>query len=58
MVPFDNYSKLSCDLSGNYFYLDTTGLAEERYYRILIKVDDGGGNIYTLDARDLFKVRR
>jgi hypothetical protein len=58
IVGFDNYTKISCDSSGNYFYLDTTSLVQERYYKILIKVVADNKNIYTFDAFDLFKVRR
>jgi hypothetical protein len=58
IVDFDDFTKLSCDTNGNYFYLDTTGLAQERYYRILIRVDGNNGDIYTFDAIDIFKVKR
>lgn len=38
VVDFDdNYTKLSADSVGNYFYLYMNGLEVERYYRILIK---------------------
>lgn len=57
IVGFDNYTKISCDQSGNYFYLDTTGLSQERYYRVLIKVV-GPDEVYTFDGNNLFKVRR
>jgi len=57
IIDFDNYTKLSCDTTGNYFFLDTTGLAQERYYKVLIKVVDTSGT-YTFDANNLFKVRR
>lgn len=57
IVGFDNYTRLSSDLSGNYFYLDTTALAQERYYKILIRTESEG-KIYTFDSDNLFKVRR
>ncbi len=57
VVDFDNYTKISCGLSGNYFYLDTTGLSQERYYKVLIRVVSDE-KTYTFDAYDLFKVRR
>jgi len=38
VIDFDNnYTKLSADSVGNYFYLYMNGLEVERYYRILIK---------------------
>lgn len=55
---FDNYTKISCDETGNYFHIDTTSLEQERYYRVLVKVDDTNGNTYTFDSGDLFKIRR
>jgi hypothetical protein len=58
IVDFDNYTKLSCDPTGNYFYLDTTGFEQERHYRILIKVDCVDGKSYTFNGMDIFKVIR
>ena len=58
IVDFDNYTKISCDPNGHYFYLDTTGLEKERYYKVLIRVVFDNGNSYTFDSIDLFKVRR
>lgn len=57
IIDFDDYTKISCDRSGNYFYLDTTGLNQERYYRILIRVNSDNKQ-YTFDSRDLFKIVR
>lgn len=42
IVPFGEYSKLSCDSISNYFYLDTTAYAADRYYILKIKVVSGG----------------
>jgi len=57
VLDFDNNTKLSCDLSGNYFLLDTTGFAQERYYRILIKTEESG-SIFTFDNGNTFKIVR
>ena len=55
---FDNYTRLSCEYPyGNYFIVDTTGLPQERYYRVLIRVEDGG-EIYTIDTGKTFKIVR
>ena len=58
IVDFDNYTKLSCDQYGNYFYLDTTGLPQERYYRILIKSEFADGSIQVFDNQNIFKITR
>lgn len=57
IVDFDNYTKISCDISGSYFFLDTTGLPQERYFKILIKTEQSG-SIYTFDKNDIFKIVR
>ena len=38
IVPFGDYSKLSCDSKSNYFYLDTTAYSMDRTYRLKLKV--------------------
>lgn len=57
VLDFDNYTQISCDLNGNYFMLDTSGLPEERYFKILIKVEQSG-SVYIVDNNDIFKVVR
>ena len=57
LIDFDNYTKISCDENGNYFLLDTTGLPQERYFRILIKVDDGT-IVQSFDHDSVFKIVR
>jgi hypothetical protein len=57
VVDFDTYTKLSCDQNGNYFLLDTTGLPQERYFRILIKTESSG-SVYTMDNGNIFKIVR
>lgn len=58
IVDFDNYTKLSCAYPyGNFFMLDTTGLAEERSYRVLIRVENSGSK-YTFDDGNVFKITR
>jgi hypothetical protein len=55
IVPFDDYSKISCDTDGVYFDLDTTGLYRGRFYTIKFKVVSGN---YTnvIPTQLLFKV--
>lgn len=58
IIDFDNYTRISCDYpTGNYFMLDTTGLAQERQYRILIRIETDE-NTYTFDNNDVFKIVR
>lgn len=58
VVSFDNYTKISCDLDGHYFDLNTSALEKERYYKIVIKVECLDGNVYTFDNNAIFQVRR
>ena len=58
VVNFDTATKISCAYpDGNYFLLDTTGLPQERYYRILIRVEDGTISD-TIDTGKIFKIVR
>ena len=57
LIEFSDSSKLSCDGKIHYFYLDTTAFPQERFYRILIKVND----LYQSQIFDngyIFKVTR
>jgi hypothetical protein len=59
LIDFDSYSKLSCDASkGNYFKLDTSNLPQERYYRVLIKVEYDDGTVDIQDTNKIFKIVR
>jgi hypothetical protein len=57
VVNDNEYTKLSCDSLGNYFILNTTGLPQERYYKILIHAEQSG-SIYTFDNCVPFKIIR
>ena len=57
ILDFDNYTQISCDSNGNYFYLDTTAYPQERYFRLLIRVE-ASGSIYTFDKGNIFKIVR
>ncbi len=57
ILDFDNYTQISCDPNGNYFLLDTTSYPQERYFRLLIRVEDNG-TIYTFDKGNIFKIVR
>ena len=57
ILNFDEGTKLSCDVNGNYFILDMSGLPQERYFKILIKVELNG-SVEILDNNTYFKVIR
>jgi hypothetical protein len=58
VVNFDSFTQISCEYpDGNYFLVDTTGLSQERYYRVLIRVNDGE-QIDTIDTGKTFKITR
>ena len=42
IVPFGEYSKLSCDSKSNYFYLDTATYPINRVYKLKLKVVKDG----------------
>lgn len=57
IVDFDDATKLSCDGNMHYFALDTTSFAQERFYRILVKVvTDNEEQIF--DNGYIFKITR
>jgi hypothetical protein len=58
IVNFDSYTKIGCEYpNGNYFLLDTTSLPQDRYYRLLIRVEDGN-TVQTVDTGKTFKLVR
>lgn len=57
IVDFDEFTKVSLDNRGNYFMLDTNGLAQERYFKILLKVVNSGSINY-YDNNAVFKITR
>lgn len=57
IVDFDDATKLSCDGNMHYFVLDTTSFAQERFYRILVKVVTNNEE-QIFDNGYIFKVTR
>jgi len=58
IIPFDNiYTKLSCDSTSNFIYVDMNGFMPERYYRLNLKIVDGFVEQY-IDDEIYFKVVR
>jgi hypothetical protein len=42
IIPFSEYTKVSCDASGNYFLFNFNVLQSNRFYRIAFKVSNAG----------------
>lgn len=58
VMNFDSYTQIGCSYpEGNYFVIDTTCLPQDRYYRVLIRVEDAQST-YTIDCGKTFKVTR
>lgn len=57
-IDFDDGTKISCDGTNNYFMLDTTGLPQERYFRILVKTINTDGEVNIFDNKNIFKITR
>jgi hypothetical protein len=55
LIPFDAYTKISCDLEGNYFDLNLNGFMPQRFYKILFKTIISNVDIY-IDKNYIFKV--
>jgi len=57
IIPYDEGTRISADSWGNHFYLDMSGLCEERYYKIEIKSEQSG-SVVTFDIPTPFKIIR
>jgi hypothetical protein len=58
IIPYDDiYTKVSCDNTSNYIYVDMNGFMPERYYRLQFKIKDGFTEQY-IDDDVYFKVVR
>jgi len=59
IIDFDNqYTKVSCDSSGNYFDLYMANFQPERYYKILIKSSFNDGSTVVFDNNYTFKIMK
>ena len=60
LVPFGDFSSMSLDSTGHYFYQDLNGFYPDRFYKILLKIkyDDGQEIIYGNNDEFEFKVVR
>lgn len=50
IIPYDDiYTKVSCDTTSNFFYIDFNGFMPERHYRIELKIKSGFIENYITD---------
>ena len=56
IIPFSNYSKISCDANGNYIKLNFSNWECERIYKIEFKIDMGDGSIQYYDDDITFNI--
>jgi len=57
VIPYDTFTRLSFDGGGNYFMLDTTGLPQERYFKVEIRTEQSG-SVLTFPIPTAFKISR
>jgi hypothetical protein len=58
LVPFGNYTSMSCDAKGNYFKQDLNSFFPNRHYKILLKVNYEDGQEIIYDDDFIFKIVR
>jgi len=56
IIPFSEYSKISCDSDGNYIKLNFSNWEAGRVYKIEFKVDMGDGDIQYFDEEITFSI--
>jgi len=55
LIPFSDYTKVSCDSISNYFHLDLNTFSIDRMYRIKLKIVENGDSTI-IDERLLFDI--
>jgi len=58
IIPFGDYSKVSCDASGNYFKLNLTNWETNREYYIELKIEKSGSAEYFSDKDLTFTIEK
>ena len=58
VVPFSNYTSMSCDSTSNYFIQWLNGFYPDRYYKILVKLNYKDGQEIIYDNNFEFKIVR
>jgi hypothetical protein len=57
IIPFSEYSRISCDPNGNYFDLWLSSFLPDRYYKLVFMIKIDGSDVY-IDNNYTFKVVR
>lgn len=55
IFPFGDYTKISCDANGNYFKMDLSTLAEDRTYKLKLKIVESGISTI-IDEKYIFEI--
>jgi hypothetical protein len=50
IIPFSDYTKVSCDIDGNYIKLNLSNWEVDRKYKIEFKIETNGGIEYFDDT--------
>ena len=58
VVPFSDYTKLSCDPTSNYFDQDLNGFVANRVYKIVYKLQTAENGTQIFDNNFEFKIKR
>ena len=56
IIPFSNYSKVSCDSDGNFIKPNFSNWEADRVYKIEFKVDNGNGDVQYFDDEITFSI--
>lgn len=56
IIPFDAYSKISCDSRGSFCQFRVEGMYPLRYYRLRVKVEFNDGRVEVIDQNYTFTV--
>jgi hypothetical protein len=56
IIPFDNYSKISCVANGSYCKFRVEGMYPLRYYRLRFKIEFADGRVEVIDDNYIFTV--
>ena len=55
IIPFGQYTKLSCDSTSNYFIIDLNSFPINRAYKLKLKIDEGGVSTI-IDNKLIFQI--
>jgi hypothetical protein len=58
IIPFSEFSKISCDTDGNYINLNLSNWEINRTYKIEFKIDFGNGDVQFFDNDLTFAISK